>query len=107
MKSSMPGTNAISVENITPFGIWLSDGSKEYSIPFSEFPGLKKASVVDLMNPVLYHGFHLCWEHLDVDIDLNSLDNLDDLPVYFESDEVALMAVAEESEKYSTKKTRC
>ncbi len=103
MKSSLPGTTTISVENISPFAIWVSDGNREYAIPFSEFPCLKKASIEDLMNPVVYHGFHLCWEKLDIDIDLNSLDNLDKLPLYFESEKSALLAVAEETAQYSVK----
>jgi len=55
------------------------------------------------MNPVIYHGFHLCWEKLDIDIDLNSLDNLEEYPLYFEPEKSALLAVAEESEAYSVK----
>lgn len=100
MKLSEPGTNTINVENITPFGIWVSDGKVEYAIPFSDFPCLKKASVEDLMNPVLYHGFHLCWEALDVDVDLSSLDHMDDFPIYFDSEPSSLMAVAEKSDDY-------
>ena len=103
MKSSTHGISTISVENITQFGIWVSDGKTEYAISFSDFPCLKKASIEDLMSPVLYHGFHLCWEKLDVDIDLSSLDHLEDFPLYFESDKPALSAVAEESGEYSTK----
>jgi hypothetical protein len=53
------------------------------------------------MNPVLYHGFHLCWEKLDIDIDLNSLDHLEDFPIYFEPENNALRAVAENPEPYS------
>ncbi len=91
------------VENITPFGVWFNDGTKEHFIPFSEFPCLKKASIEDLMHPVLYHGFHLCWEKLDIDIDLNSLDHLEDFPLYFEPSEPALLAVAEEQAEYKIK----
>jgi len=97
--------SSISVENITPFGVWLSDGKKEYAIPFSEFPCLKKAPVEQLMQPVLYHEFHLCWESLDVDIDLRSLSHLNDFPVYFESKKPALHAVAEEDGVYAVKKS--
>lgn len=105
MKSSVHGRNeSISVENITPFGVWLSDGKTEYAIPFSEFPCLKKAPVEALMNPVLYHGFHLCWESLDVDIDLRSLHHLKDFPLYFETDEPALHAIAEESGCYNVQR---
>jgi hypothetical protein len=101
----MSGTATISVENITPFAIWVYAGEKEYAIPFNEFPCLKKASIEDLMQPVLYHGFHLCWEKLDIDIDLRSLDHIEDYPLYFESADASKRSkVAEDSQEYKTKK---
>jgi hypothetical protein len=106
MKSSALGSKSnVSVENITPFSIWISDGEKEYAIPFSEFPCLKKASVEELMHPALHHGFHLCWEKLDIDIDLRSLSHLEDFPLYFESKKQALHAVAEDGVDYAVKKS--
>ena len=101
----MSGTEFISVENITPFAVWVFDGKKEYAIPFKEFPCLGKASVDELMHPTLTHGFHLCWERLDVDIDLRSLSHLNDFPVYFESKKPALHAVAEDVVDYAVKKS--
>ena len=101
----MSGIATISVENITPFAIWVFDGKKEYAIPFSEFPCLGKAPVEQLMNPVLTHGFHLRWEELDVDIDLRTLDHLEDYPLYFESSEsTARSMVAEDIPEYKTKR---
>ena len=102
----MSGTDTISVENITPFAVWVFDGKKEYAIPFSEFPCLGKASVEQLMHPKLSHGFHLRWESLDIDIDLCSLDHLEDFPLDFESEEVPLSAVAEDTSEYKTKRDR-
>jgi hypothetical protein len=103
----MSGTTTIRVENITPFAMWIYDGKKEYAIPFSEFPCLKKASLDDLMSPVLYHEFHLCWEKLDIDIDLRSLDHLEDFPLYFESDNSSAQSkVAEKSTEYKTEKDK-
>ncbi|MEN8254225.1 MAG: DUF2442 domain-containing protein [Verrucomicrobiota bacterium] len=100
----MSGTESISVENITPFAVWVFDGKKEYAIPFSEFPCLGKATVEELMHPTLSHGFHLRWENLDIDIDLRSLDHLEDFPIYFESKKTPLSAVAEETPEYKTKR---
>ncbi len=101
----MSGTTTINVENITPFAIWVYDGKKEYAIPFNEFPCLKEASVEDLMHPVLHHEFHLSWETLDIDIDLRSLDHLEDFPLYFESaTSSAHSKVAEEAPEYKTKR---
>lgn len=101
----MSGTKSISVENITPFAIWVFDGKQEHVIPFHEFPVLKKASVEDLMAPTLSHGFHLRWENIDVDIDLRSLNHLEDYPLYFESSNPAAHSkVAENSTEYNTKK---
>lgn len=101
----MSGTAAISVENITPFAVWVFDGKKEYAIPFSEFPCLGKVSVDQLMHPTLSHGFHLRWEELDIDIDLRSLDHLEDFPLYFESPKSAAHSmVAEEPPEYKIKR---
>lgn len=101
----MSGNEFISVENITPFAVWVFDGKKEYAIPFSEFPCLAKAAIDDLMHPTLSHGFHLRWEELDIDIDLRSLDHLEDFPVYFEPRQASAQSkVAEESAEYKTKK---
>ncbi len=103
----MSGTATISVENITPFAVWVFDGKKEYAIPFSEFPCLGKASVEQLMHPTLSHGFHLRWQELDVDIDLRSLDHLEDFPLYFESPEsTARNMVAESAHEYKTKREK-
>ena len=100
----MSGTATICVENITPFAVWVFDGKKEYAIPFSEFPCLGKVPVEELMHPTLSHGFHLRWEKLDIDIDLRSLDHLEDFPIYFEPKEMPLSAVAEDAPEYKTKK---
>ena len=101
----MTGAMSISVENITPFAVWVFDGKKEYAIPFSEFPCLGKASVEELMHPELSHGFHLRWEALDIDIDLRSLDHLNDYPLYFEPATAAAQSkVAEEPLEYKTKR---
>lgn len=98
-------TDTISVENITPFAIWVFDGKKEYAIPFSEFPCLGKASVEELMKPTLSHGYHLRWESLDIDIDLHSLGHLEDFPLYFETPEpVVHSKVAEDTPEYKTKR---
>ena len=103
----MRGTMSINVENITPFAIWVFDGEKEYAIPFNEFPCLGKASVEELMHPTLSHGFHLRWETLDIDIDLRSLDNLKDYPLYFEpSTSTVQSKVAEEAPLYITKENK-
>ena len=101
----MTGTMSISVENITPFAVWVFDGKREYAIPFSEFPCLGKASVEELMHPTLSHGFHLRWESLDIDIDLRSLDHLNDYPLYFEpTTSIAQNKVAEKDPQYKTKR---
>jgi hypothetical protein len=101
----MSGSVTIRVENITPFAVWVFDGKKEHAIPFSEFPCLGKASVEELMHPTLSHGFHLSWEKLDIDIDLRSLNHMEDYPLYFESDTASEKSkVAEESAEYTTKK---
>ena len=85
MKSQTPGksTSEIEVLSINPHGLWLFTNSKEYFLPFEEFPWFKKSKVSDVMNVELLHGFHLRWPSLDIDLALDSLENLAGYPLIY------------------------
>lgn len=52
MKSSKHGKNiSISVENITPFGIWLFVKSKEYFLSYKDFPFFREQVLAALWGP--------------------------------------------------------
>jgi len=41
---------------------------KEYFLPFEQFPWFKNATVQQISEIQLWHGKHLCWPRLDVDL---------------------------------------
>jgi hypothetical protein len=85
MKSQTLGKNISDVEilSIESNGLWLHAKGKEYFLPHSDFPWFKVARVVDVLNVELHHEFHLFWPSLDVDLDLNSLEDLSSRPLIY------------------------
>ena len=82
MKSLKSGKNtSISVENITPFGVWILVGGKEYFLSYRDYPYFKDQTVRSIQNVELLHGFHLYWPDLDVDLEIDSLENPEKYPL--------------------------
>jgi len=82
MKSSKPGKIiSASVEGITPFGLWLLLAEKEYFLSFEEFPYFQKQSIEAVQNVQVFHGFHLHWPDLDVDLELDNLEHPERYPL--------------------------
>jgi hypothetical protein len=82
MRSSGPGkTISASVEGISPFGVWLLAGGKEYFLSFREFPHFRAQSIQAVMNVRLLHGYHLYWPELDVDLELDNLEHPERYPL--------------------------
>jgi len=76
MKSSKHGKNIlVSIENITPFGIWIFIKGKEYFLNYKEYPHFKNQSLNSLQNVQLLHGFHLYWPELDIDLEIDNFEN--------------------------------
>jgi len=86
MKSKTLGrsTSRVEVLNIDVPSLWLYAQGKEYSLPYDEFPWFKKATVADILNVELQHGFHLYWPTLDVDLDLHSLERASETPLVYQ-----------------------
>jgi hypothetical protein len=83
MKSEKHGKSTSNAEvlNISPFGIWLLVLGCEYFLPFDEYAWFKKASVSEIYNVELVHNHHLHWPDIDVDLELDSLENLEKYPL--------------------------
>lgn len=76
MKSLKHGKHILaSVENITPFGIWIFVKEKEYFLNYKEYPYFKDQTLKSIQNVQLLHGFHLYWPDLDVDLEIDNLEN--------------------------------
>jgi len=82
MKSLKHGKNIlVSVENITPFGIWLFVKEKEYFLSYKDYPYFKEQTLHSIQNVQLFHGYHLYWPELDVDLEIDNLENPEKYPL--------------------------
>ena len=82
MKSSKRGKNIlVSVENITPLGIWLFVKDKEYFLNYKDYPYFKDQTLSSIQNVQLLHGYHLYWPGLDVDLEIDNLENPEKYPL--------------------------
>lgn len=81
-KGYLPGTNTlISVENVTPFGIWIYVNKTEYFLSYEDFPYFKDETLRSIQNVNLTHGVHLYWPDLDVDLEIDNLAFPDRYPL--------------------------
>ena len=82
MKSLKNGKNIlVSVENITPFGIWLLVKRKEYFLPYKDYPWFKNQTIKSIQKVKLLHNFHLYWPDLDIDLEIDNLENPQKYPL--------------------------
>ena len=82
MKSLKHGKDiSISVENITPFGIWVFVIGKEYFLSYEDYPYFKEQTLSSIQNVQLLHGYHLYWPDLDIDLEINNLERPEKYPL--------------------------
>lgn len=82
MKSIKHGkSTSASVENITPFGIWLLVKGVEYFLSYKAYPYFKDQTLRSIQNVQLLHGYHLYWPDLDVDLEIDNLENPEKYPL--------------------------
>lgn len=82
MKSLKHGkSTSVSVENITPSGIWLFAGGKEYFLDYDGYPYFKDQTISSIQNVRLLHEYHLYWPELDVDLEIDNLENPEKYPL--------------------------
>ncbi|MCF8261772.1 MAG: DUF2442 domain-containing protein [Melioribacteraceae bacterium] len=74
-------SSKIEVTNISPHGLWLIVNEVEHFLPYEEFPWFKNSAASKIFNIELHHEDHLYWPELDVDLHLESLDNLEKYPL--------------------------
>ena len=100
MKSLKAGKDiSVSVENITPFGIWIYVQEKEYFLNYKEYPYFKEHTVSSIHNVQLLHGVHLYWPELDIDLEIDNLDNPGKYPLKSNVENKAAL-VKEKKSKY-------
>ena len=69
------------VTQISTHGIWLFVKQTEYFLPYEKFPWFETATVAQIHNVELSHGFHLYWPDLDVDLHIESLIHPEKYPL--------------------------
>jgi hypothetical protein len=67
--------------NISKFGLWLFINNVEYFLSYKDYPWFQDAKISDIYNIKFLHNYHLHWPNLDIDLDLDSLENLDKYPL--------------------------
>jgi len=87
MKSKTAGTNTsnkpVEVTNISANGLWLIVHGKEYFLPYKNFPWFKQATIEQILHVKLLHKSDLHWPDLDVDLDTESLEDLEAYPLAY------------------------
>ena len=83
MKSESIGTGTSGVEilNVSPHGLWLMVGEREYFLDFANFPWFRQATLEQLFRVELLHREHLYWPDLDVDLDLDRIERPESYPL--------------------------
>ncbi len=85
MKTTGKDTSIVEVTNISKHGFWLYINDKEYFLSFDDFPWFKNATVSDILNVQLLHGYHLYWPDLDIDLELDSIKFPEKYPLIYKS----------------------
>lgn len=86
MKSLKRGESIlVSVENITPFGIWVYVKKKEYFLAYEDYPYFKEQTLGSIQNVQLLYGYHLYWPDLDIGLEVDNLEHPEKYPLKFES----------------------
>ena len=85
MKASTRGVNTSQVEvsNIAQFGLWVLVQSKEYFLPYDDFPWFRNATIDQILKVELLHQDHLYWPALDVDLCVDSLAEPGKFPLIY------------------------
>ena len=76
-------TSKVEVTNISVHGIWVLLKEREYYLPYEDFPWFKDARISEVHNVKLLNGHHLLWPDLDVDLEWESLHNLEQYPLIY------------------------
>ena len=76
-------TKKAQVQNITDKGILVLVDEQEFFMSFAEFPWFLKATIEQIYNLEFFHGKHLHWPALDIDVALESLQNPEAYPLKY------------------------
>ena len=71
----MPGTTTLGAEvtNISGHCVWMLIYDEEVSLPYSEFPWFKAATIQQILNVLRPSADHLYWLDLDIDLSVETV----------------------------------
>ena len=75
------GTSNPEVLNLSPHGFWLMVDGAEFFLAFDDFPWFRSATMEQIFAVELYHGTHLYWPALDVDLSLDQILHPEQFPL--------------------------
>ena len=83
MKSKQPGksTSKVELTNVSPKGILLLIGDREFFLPFKEFPWFQDATIRELAKIEMPGPHHLYWPLLDIDLAVESIEHPEKYPL--------------------------
>lgn len=76
-------SQTVLVQNISPHGIWLLLQDKEFFMSFEKFPWFLRATIEQIYQVEIFHGHHLHWPALDIDVDVDALCNPEKYPLQY------------------------
>ncbi len=76
-------TSEIEVLNISIHGLWLYVKGKEYFLSYDQYPWFQNARLSEIHDIQLFHGHHLHWPQLDVDLSLDCLEHPEKYPLSY------------------------
>ena len=74
-------TSDVEVTNISPHGIWLFAGDREFFLPYEDFPWFKEVPIRKILNVEQPTPGHFYWPDLDVDLGLESIEYPERFPL--------------------------
>lgn len=81
-KSSARGARtSAEVLGLTPHALWVLVAGKEYMLDFVRFPWFRAATIAEVCDLTVEHGYHLHWPQLDVDLHLDSVEHPERFPL--------------------------
>ncbi|MFA6527443.1 MAG: DUF2442 domain-containing protein [Candidatus Babeliales bacterium] len=83
LKKLGKNTSTAEIQNISNRGIWIFVNQQEFFLSFEKYPWFKKATIDQIYDVTFYHGKHLLWPSLDVDLDINVMKNPEAYPLKY------------------------
>ena len=69
------------ITNVSGHCVWVLIDDEELTLPYSEFPWFKSATIQQILNVLRPTADHLYWPDLDIDLSVESIRNPECFPL--------------------------